>query len=87
MMKNLMKTVNKLSAPAYMMLVVALASAAYNLAMDLNVPVLLVTLLSVALAVYNDNCLVVGKCNTWAWVVAGLYVVGVVGDFFNRVRK
>ena len=86
-MKDLMKVVNELSAPAYMMLVVAVASTAYNLVMDMNVPVMVVTLLSVALAVYNDNCLVVGNCDVWAWVVASLYVVGVVADFYNRVRK
>ena len=81
---KLMEVVNNLSAPAYMMLVVALSLAAYNLVMDFSVPMLLATLFSVAINVYNDNCLYSGKCHTWAWVVASMYVLGLVSAHVLR---
>ena len=43
--------------------------------MQANAMVLLATVLAVTLSTYNVRCLVRGKCNRWATVVAVLYVL------------
>tara|TARA_Y100000310_G_C20682015_1_gene816533 strand:+ start:2984 stop:3241 length:258 start_codon:yes stop_codon:yes gene_type:complete len=70
--------VKNLSAPAQLMLVSALVLVVHRTVVKFSLVHLVGTLLSVALMVYNNNCLVAGKCSAWAWVVAGLYVVGAV---------
>ena len=69
---------NNLSSPSKLMLVVALVATLYNSVVQFNLAALLGTLVGVVIAVYNNNCLVQGNCATWAWVLAGLYVAGVV---------
>ena len=75
---NLNKVYNNLAAPSQLMLVVALVAVVYNSLIHFNLNALLGTLLGVALAVYNNNCLVKGNCRTWAWVLAAFYTLGVL---------
>ena len=69
---------NNLSAPSQLMLVVALVAVVYNSLVQFDLVALLGTLVGVAVAVYNNNCLVKGNCRTWAWVLAVLYTAGVL---------
>ena len=77
-MKNLTAMYNKLAAPSQLMLVVALVAVVYNSLVQFDLAALLGTLVGVAVAVYNNNCLVRGNCKTWAWVLAVLYTAGVL---------
>ena len=77
-MMNLTHMYNDLSAPSQLMLVVALVAVVYNSLVHFDLVALLATLLGVAVAVYNNNCLVKGNCKTWAWVLAVLYTAGVL---------
>ena len=77
-MKNLTAVYNKLAAPSQLMLVVAVVAVVYNSLVQFDLVALLGTLVGVAVAVYNNNCLVRGNCGTWAWVLAVLYTAGVL---------
>ena len=78
-MNNVNALYKDLSTSAQLMLVVALVSVVFNaLVKKFDLVVFLGTLLGVCIAVYNNNCLVKGNCNTWAWVLAVVYAVGVV---------
>ena len=77
-MMNLNALYNNLSAPSQLMLVVALVAVIYNSLVNFDLPALLGTLVGVAVAVYNNNCLVKGNCTQWAWVLAVLYTAGVL---------
>tara|TARA_B100001029_G_C14919513_1_gene371159 strand:+ start:80 stop:346 length:267 start_codon:yes stop_codon:yes gene_type:complete len=77
-MIDLTRMYNDLSAPSQLMLVVALVAVVYNSLVHFDLVALLATLLGVAVAVYNNNCLVKGNCKTWAWVLAVLYTAGVL---------
>tara|TARA_Y100001970_G_C14205273_1_gene843577 strand:+ start:1491 stop:1757 length:267 start_codon:yes stop_codon:yes gene_type:complete len=75
---DLNKMYNDLAAPSQLMLVVALVAVVYNSMIHFDLAALLGTVLGVAIAVYNNNCLVKGNCKTWAWVLAALYTTGVL---------
>ena len=78
-MNNVNALYKDLSTSAQLMLVVALVSVVFNaLVKKFDLVVLLATLIGVCLAVYNNNCLVQGNCNIWAWILAVIYTVGVV---------
>ena len=77
-MMNLTAMYNDLAAPSQLMLVVALVAVVYNSLVHFDLEVLVGTLLAVVIAVYNNNCLVKGNCKQWAWILAGLYTVGVL---------
>tara|TARA_Y100000310_G_scaffold311730_1_gene358300 strand:+ start:100 stop:381 length:282 start_codon:yes stop_codon:yes gene_type:complete len=79
-MQKLLKAVDKLPASAHLVLVVALAVAAFHVVQDRDVASLAVALLGAAVVTYNNSCLVHGKCVEWAWVMAAVYVFGVVGN-------
>jgi hypothetical protein len=42
--------------------------------------------LSSVLAAYNVNCAQLGQCQVWAWVLTGLYVLGVTLSIFSAFR-
>ena len=87
-MKNLTAVYNKLSAPSQLMLVVAVVAVVYNSLVQFDLAALLGTLVGVAVAVYNNNCLVKGNCKTWAWVLAVLYTAGVLlGNLAANAKK
>ena len=77
-MMNLNAIYNKLASPSQLMLVVAVVAVVYNSLVQFDLAALLGTLVGVAVAVYNNNCLVRGNCRTWAWVLAVLYTAGVL---------
>lgn len=65
-------------------IVVAVLSFFVNPAHGLNIINLLVALFTLVLVTYVTNCLVVGQCNTYAWVVvafAALSTTFSVGAF------
>lgn len=39
------------------------------------------------LIVYNTNCLVTGKCFTWAYIVALLTLFGAIGTLISTFKK
>ena len=87
-MHNVNTLFNNLHAPAQLMLVVALVSVVFNaLVQKFDLVVFLGTLVGVAIAVYNNNCLIKGDCKTWAWILAILYTVGVVAGNLYANRK
>ena len=77
-MMNLTAMYNDLAAPSQLMLVVALVAVVYNSLVKFDLVALVATLLGVAVAVYNNNCLVKGNCTHWAWILAVLYTSGVL---------
>jgi len=86
-MLNVNALFNNLHAPAQLMLVVALVSVVFNSLVQFNLVAFLGTLVGVAIAVYNNNCLIKGDCKTWAWILAILYTVGVVAGNLYANRK
>ena len=49
--------------------------------------VAIVTLLMTLLSVYNSKCLLNGKCEMWAWVVAGSFAfVQILGAYYERIQ-
>jgi len=53
-------------------IVIAVLSFFVNPAHGLNILNLLLSLLTLILVTYVTNCLVVGKCNMYAWFIVGL---------------
>ena len=87
-MMNLNAIYNKLASPSQLMLVVAVVAVVYNSLVQFDLAALLGTLVGVAVAVYNNNCLVRGNCRTWAWVLAVLYTAGVLlGNLVANNKK
>ena len=43
----------------------------------------LIAVIPFLIAAYTVNCIVVGHCTTWAWVLTVLYVVNVVSVFLG----
>ena len=86
-MKNLTNVYTGLSDPSKLMLVVALVSVLYSAVVNFDLSVLLGTLVYVVIQVYTNDCLVKGKCVTWAWVLTGLFVVATVLTHFANARR
>lgn len=59
-------------------IVIAVLSFFVNPAHGLNFLNLLLSLLTLVLVTYVTNCLVVGQCNTYAWVVVGFAALSTV---------
>jgi len=56
-------------------------------AFKVNLYVGLVLTASFFIAAYNINCVIVGKCNTWAWILLIIYllntIIAVAGNLFG----
>tara|TARA_Y100000310_G_C20682015_1_gene816532 strand:+ start:2653 stop:2949 length:297 start_codon:yes stop_codon:yes gene_type:complete len=82
-MPHVVKNIKNLSAPAQLMLVSALVLIVHYTVTNFNLSLFVGTLVSVAVMIYNNNCLVTGKCNTWAWVLVSLYIIISVLEIIN----
>lgn len=51
------------------------------------VPVGLIVVASTFLQAYNINCAVVGKCNAWAWVLGGLFILHTAVSLYRSFRS
>lgn len=86
-MKNLTNVYTGLSDPSKLMLIVALVSVLYSAIIEFDLSILLGTLVYVVIQVYTNDCLVRGKCVTWAWVLSGLFVAATVLTHCANAQK
>ena len=60
--------------------IIAAAGIVLGLVISFNYSIFigLITTASLFLAAYNLNCVIVGKCKTWAWILFVIYLLNVI---------